>query len=62
MQKVYIVKVLGWGDDEDAWENISAHSTRQLAEDAMHVLIAEAHDVPGLMDVETDIEVMTVDA
>jgi len=61
MKKVYIVRVLGWGDDEDAWENISAHSTRELAEDAMHVLIADAHD-DGLEDVETDIEVMTVDA
>ena len=61
MKKVYIVRVLGWGDDEDAWENISAHSTRQLAEDAMHVLIADAHD-DGLEDVETDIEVMTIDA
>ena len=61
MQKVYIVKVLGWGDDEDAWENISAHSTREKAEDAMHVLIADAHD-DGLLDVDTDIEVMTIDA
>jgi len=61
MKKVYIVRVLGWGDDEDAWENISAHSTRELAEDAMHVLIADAHD-DGLLDVDTDIEVMTVDA
>jgi len=61
MQKVYIVKVQGWGDDEDAFENISAHSTRELAEDAMHVLIAEAHD-DGLLDVVTDIEVITVDA
>jgi hypothetical protein len=61
MTKVYIVRVLGWGDDEDAWENISAHSTRELAEDAMHVLIADAHD-DGLEDVETVVEVMTIDA
>ena len=61
MTKVYIVRVLGWGDDEDAWENISAHSTREKAEDAMHVLIADAHD-DGLLDVETEIEVITVDA
>ena len=61
MKKVYIVRVQGWGDDEDTFENISAHSTRQLAEDAMHVLIAEAHD-DGLLDVVTDVEVMTLDA
>jgi len=24
MKKVYIVKVQGWGDDEDAFENIAA--------------------------------------
>ena len=61
MQKVYIVQVRGWGDDEDAMYNVSAHSTREKAEDAMHVLIADAHD-DGLLDVETEIEVITVDA
>ena len=61
MQKVCIVQARGWGDDENAMYNISAHSTRELAEDAMHVLIADAHE-DGLTDVETDIEVITVDA
>jgi hypothetical protein len=61
MKKVYIVKVQGWGDDENAFENVSAHSTRLLAEDAMHVLIAEAHD-DGLLDVVTDIEEITLQA
>jgi hypothetical protein len=61
MKKVYIVQVQGWGDDEDAMENVSAHSTREKAEDAMHVLIADAHD-DGLLDVVTDIQVMTIDA
>lgn len=61
MQKVYIVQVQGWGDDEDAMYNVSAHSTREKAEDAMHVLIADAHD-DGLTDVVTEIEVITVDA
>ena len=60
MQKVYIVRVLGWGDNETAWENISAHSTRERAEDAMHTLIADAH-VDGLPDVDADIEVMSLD-
>jgi hypothetical protein len=61
MKKVYIVKVQGWGDDENAFENVSAHSTRLLAEDAMHLLIAEAHD-DGLLDVVTDIEEITLQA
>ena len=61
MNKVYIVQVQGWGDDEDAMYNVSAHSTRELAEDAMHVLIADAHD-DGLLDIVTEIEVITVDA
>jgi hypothetical protein len=61
MTKVFIVQAQGWGDDEDAMYNISAHSTREKAEDAMHVLIAEAHS-DGLEDVVTDIEEMTLDA
>lgn len=61
MQKVYIVQVRGWGDDEDAMENVSAHSTRALAEEAVIALTEQAF-ADGLDDVETDITVMTVDA
>jgi hypothetical protein len=61
MKKVYIVQVQGWGDDEDAFYITGAYSTREKAEDAMHVLIADAHD-DGLLDVVTEIEVVTVDA
>jgi hypothetical protein len=61
MTKVYIIKVQGWGDDEDAFENVSAHSTRQLADTALATLLAEA-EADGLDDVVTDIEVITVDA
>ena len=61
MQKVYIVQAQGWGDDEDAMYNISAHSTRELADAAIAELLKQAAD-DGLDDVITDIEVMTVDA
>ena len=61
MQKVYIVKVRGWGDDEDAFENVGACSTRELADAHIVELVAQAEE-DGLTDVETDIEVMTVDA
>jgi len=61
MKKVYIVKVQGWGDDEDAMYNISAHSTRAKADTALATLLAEA-EADGLTDVVTDIEVITVDA
>jgi hypothetical protein len=61
MQKVYIVQVQGWGDDENAFYITGAYSTRAKAEDAVAQLTAEAH-TDGLTDVVTDIEVVTVDA
>jgi len=61
MKKVYIVKVQGWGDDEDAFENIAAFSTRKLADAHIVQLTADAQ-ADGLEDVATDVEVMTVDA
>ena len=61
MQKVYIVQVQGWGDDEDAMENISTHSTRELAEQAVVELTEQAF-ADGLDDIVTEIQVMTVDA
>jgi len=60
MNKVYIVKVRGWGDDEDAMENIAAFSTRQLAEAHIEQLTADAQ--ADELEVDTDIEVMTIDA
>jgi hypothetical protein len=60
MKKVYIVKVRGWGDDEDAMENIAAFSTMALAEAHVEEL-AEQAELDEL-DVDTDIEVMTIDA
>ena len=61
MQKVYIVQVQGWGDDEDAMNNTGAYSTRTLAEQALADLLTQA-EADGLTDVVTDIEVLTVDA
>ena len=61
MSKVYIVKVRGWGDDEDAMENIAAFSTRKLADKHVKELVKQAA-VDGLTDVDTDVEVMTLDA
>ena len=63
MQKVYIVQVRGWGDDEDAMYNISGHTTRELADEALEALLAEA-EADGLewADIESNIEVLTIDA
>ena len=61
MSKVYIVKVRGWGDDEDAMENIAAFSTLKLAEKHVKQLTKQA-EADGLTDVDTDVEVMTLDA
>jgi hypothetical protein len=60
MSKVYIVRVQGWGDDEDAFENIAAFSTRELAEEHVVQLTADAE--ADELEVETEIEVMTLDA
>jgi hypothetical protein len=58
MQKVYIVQVRGWGDDEDAMYNISVFSSRELAD----AYIAEIRaDYEG-EQVDADVDVMTVDA
>ena len=60
MQKVYIVKVRGWGDDEDAMENIAAFSTRKLADQHIKQLTKQA--LADQLPVDTDVEVMTIDA
>ena len=61
MKKVYIVQVQGWGDDEDAMENMGAFSTRAKADAHIKQLVKQAH-ADGLDDVVTDVEVMTLDA
>ena len=40
-KNIYIVQALGFGDDEDAFYNCSAHSTYALAEAAIEALKAD---------------------
>ena len=61
MQKIYIVQVQGWGDDEDAFYTVGAYSTRAKADAAVAKLTADAL-ADSIDDVVTDIEVITVDA
>jgi hypothetical protein len=61
MNKVYIVQVQGWGDDEDAMYNVGAFSTRAKADKHVKQLVKQAL-ADGLDDVVTDVEVITVDA
>jgi len=61
MSKVYIVQVQGWGDDEDAFYNTGAYSTKEKADAALAELIAQA-EADELDDVVTNIEVITIDA
>ena len=37
----YIVQALGWGDDEDQWENIAAYSSKEQAEKKIDELTKE---------------------
>ena len=40
-KNIYIVQALGFGDDEDAFYNCSAHSTYALAETAIEAMRKE---------------------
>jgi hypothetical protein len=60
MQKIYIVQVQGWGDDEDAFYNTGAYSTKAKADEALAQLVAQAQ--ADELDVVTNMEVITVDA
>jgi len=48
--KVYIVQALGWGNDEDAWENIAAFPTKEQAEKKIDELTKEWLDDNGNTD------------
>jgi hypothetical protein len=60
MNKVYIVQVQGWGDDEDAFYNTGAYSTKEKADAALAELVAQAQE--DELEVVTNVEVITVDA
>jgi hypothetical protein len=44
MKKMFVLQVQGWGDDEDAFENVGVYDSKVGAETAQRNLIAEALD------------------
>ena len=57
MQAVYVVKGLGFGDDEDAYENIRAFATQAEAE--AYVAEVAAQDADDDNELEYDIEIVS---
>jgi len=41
MQKIYIVQIQGWGDNEDEFYNMGTFSTRAKAETALEEMLAD---------------------
>jgi len=41
MQKIYIVQIQGWGDDESEFYNMGTFSTRARAEAALEEMLAD---------------------
>jgi len=41
MQKIYIVQIQGWGDDESEFYNMGTFSTRAKAETALEEMLAD---------------------
>lgn len=58
MDQVFILQGLGFGDDEDHFENISAHQTREGAEARRDEMIGEM----GLTLADFNIDVMNLTA
>jgi hypothetical protein len=42
MQKMYVLQVQGWGDNEDAFYNMGVYNSKVAVETAQRNLIAEA--------------------
>jgi len=61
MQKVYVLQVQGWGDDEDAFENIGVYDSVDSLENAKQNFVREAYD-DGLTDVVLNVEEFEVNA
>ena len=61
MQKVYVLQVQGWGDDEDAFENIGVYDSIDSLENAKQNLVREAYD-DWLTDVVLNVEEFEVNA
>jgi len=61
MQKVYVLQVQGWGDDEDAFYNIGVYDSTDSLENAKQNCVREAYD-DGLTDVVLNVEEFEVNA
>jgi hypothetical protein len=61
MKKMFVLQVQGWGDDEDAFENVGVYDSRIGVETAQRNLISEALD-DGMEDVVTNIEEFELNA
>ena len=61
MQKVYVLQVQGWGDDEDAFENVGVFDSIDSLENAKQNLVREAYD-DGLTDVVLNVEEFEINA
>jgi hypothetical protein len=59
MTTIFIVKGLGFGDDENAYENLQAFSTQALAD--AHVAALREEDAAEDNDFEYEIEPITLD-
>ena len=57
MTKVYIVRGLGMGDDENAFENMGAFSTEEKA----LAFIESLREVDQDLDIETQYEIETLE-
>jgi hypothetical protein len=60
MKTMFVLQVQGWGDDEDAFENVGVYDSRIGVETAQRNLISEALD-DGL-DAITNIEEFELNA
>ena len=61
MKTMYVLQVQGWGEDEDAFENVGVYDSRVGAETAQRNLISEAIE-DGIEDVVTNIEEFELNA
>lgn len=59
MSKVYILRGLGLGDDEDAFENMGAFTTREKAQVLLGALREE--NAEEGVEIEYDIEVLELE-
>jgi hypothetical protein len=61
MQKVYVLQVQGWGDNENEFYNTGVYDSIDSLENAKQNLVREAYD-DGLTDVVLNVEEFEVNA